>query len=99
MKPRAVVRAIRPDKRRNHRADVSFLPPADTIDHLDRPTLFHVLEEVEAIALMVGEEAVEFAVGVDVDEAEACVAPFLIYECNALGTVKLVFLRVALQSI
>ena len=44
---------------------------AGYVEDFDGPAFLHVFKEVEAGALVVGEEEVEFAVGVDVDEAQA----------------------------
>ena len=43
---------------------------ADDVEDFGGPACLHVFEQVEAVTLVVGEEEVEFAVGVDVDEVE-----------------------------
>src|SRR5262245_18077051 len=62
--PEAVVRAVP----RNHRQRILVARLAR--HHLLAPALLHVLEEVDAVFLLVGEDDVELAVAVEVEEAE-----------------------------
>jgi len=78
MEPRAVVRAIGPDEGRNGRRAAGVVLATLDIEHSCSPALFHVLEEVQRVARMVREEAVELAVGVDVNKPQTRVSSFFI---------------------
>jgi hypothetical protein len=52
-------------------------------DHLARPAFLRRIKEVHSVFLIVGKDDVEVAVFVDVDEAKAGVAAFLVNEARA----------------